>query len=221
MAKRPNRWGEYGPVLKLTFYLFRLSELISVSYWLRKVLTSDYCSRENNSEWDATFYGCYVLGWFGALILALVFAPLSGIPGAIFAWAALYRLQDLLFGTIGDAFEFFTVGGLWQSKVLLAILNIGQIVTIFAIAFAAMTPISAFSPLAPSGRVGHFFLSWSTLPPLGSGFAAVTTRARVMVMVESGVGVILTVIAVSRFLSKTDPTPTTSDRPTPTVPDPD
>ena len=126
--------------------------------------------------------------------------------GLAFAWLALYRLQDLLFGTIADCFGFQPFNGEWQSKVVLAIINIVQIVMIFAIAFLVFTTANAFSPPAPSGRFGHFYLSWNTLPPLGNGFAAQTVRARLLVMIESGAGVLLTVIALSRFLSNSDKT---------------
>jgi hypothetical protein len=199
MAEEFDSESAAGPLLTLIYYAFQVSHEVSLSR-LRRVRPFDRCT-------DAVFFGSYVLAWAAALSLLLAFAPLSGVGGVIVASIALYRLQDLLFGTIGDAFEFYVAGGRWQSKVVLAIVNIGQVVTIFAIAFAVFTHPAAFSPTAPHGRFGHFFLSWSTLPPLGSGFAAQTTRARAMVISESAVGTILTVIAVSRFLSKTDPTP--------------
>jgi hypothetical protein len=97
---------------------------------------------------------------------------------------------------------------------VLAIVNIVQIVTIFAIAFLVFTSHAAFRPAVPPSRFGHFYLSWDTLPPLGSGYAAQTVRAQALVMTESAVGVLLTVIALSRFLSN----PETGDESAPAGP---
>jgi hypothetical protein len=110
----------------------------------------------------------------------------------------------MLFGTIGDAFRFDTINGTGSSKVMLAVFNVFQIVVIFAIVFYVLLPDQAFMPRVPSGRFGHLFLSWSTLPPLGSGVFAKTTRARSLVMVESGAGILVTVVALGRFLSAPD-----------------
>jgi hypothetical protein len=181
-----------SPALWLVGCICWISGKLSLGYWI------------SHRERDSKFYGYYALGWLAVLLVILCFAPTSGNLGLAFGWLALYRLQDLLFGTIGDALQFQSFNGDWRSKVVLAIINIVQIVTIFAIAFLVFTTTSAFSPLAPPGRFGHFYLSWNTLPPLGSGFAAQTVRARVLVMIESAAGVLLTVIALSRFLGNSD-----------------
>ncbi len=184
-----------SPPLWLVKCICLVSGKISLGYWIGRVL---------RLERNSIFYGYYALGWLILLLVILSFAPTSGKWGLALGWLALYRLQDLLFGTIADCFGFLPFNGEWQSKVVLAIINIVQIVTIFAIAFLVFTAANAFSPPAPSGPFGHFYLSWNTLPPLGSGFAAQTTRARLLVMIESAAGVLLTIIALSRFLSNTD-----------------
>ncbi len=194
------RMKEYGPVLGTVYAVFWLSEHVSVSYWGRRALRGDVQPRKANADWQAWFYGSYVVVWFIALLLILALAPVSGGWSLFFVGVVLYRLQDMILGTIGDAFDFNRAGGVWMHKVMLAIVNIAQIVMIFAFVFLVLTPERAFAPAPPLGRFGHFFLSWSTLPPLGSGFAAHTTRARVLVMLESAAGVLLTVIALSRFL---------------------
>ncbi|MGD0376754.1 MAG: hypothetical protein ABSB01_19480 [Streptosporangiaceae bacterium] len=177
--------------MALIYGIWWTSEKMSLSYLAGRVF---------KSARDSSFYGWYVLIWLAGLLAILRLTPTSGFLAAFFAWLALYRLQDLLFGTIGDAFQFRTFEGSGTSKVVLAIVNIVQIVTIFAIAFLVFTPRTAFSPAAPPSRFGHFYLSWSTLPSLGSGFTAETLRARVLVMSESAAGIVVTVIALGRFL---------------------
>jgi hypothetical protein len=191
-----------GPVLGFVYFIVWVSEKISVAYWLTKI-----------TKWqrDSIFYGYYVSGWLAALLVILSYAPMSGNWGLAFGSLALYRLQDLLFSTIGDALC-HPFPGSPPSKIVLVIINIIQTVTIFAIAFLVFTSIHAFSPSAPLSRFGHFYLSWSTLPPLGSGFAAETTGARVLVMIESGIGILLTVVTLSRFLSGPDPGPGTQSQ---------
>ena len=218
MDSEPPEAQVYGPVLRIVYGLFRLSGWASAAYWLRKPFTNYERDKETR------FFGTYVLVWLVGLVAILRFAPISGNVGLAFAALALYRLQDLLFGTVGDAFRFNRqgIGGSWRSKVMLAVVNIVQIVTIFAIVFLVLTCPADFSPVAPAGRFGHFFLSWSTLPPLGAGFAALTTRTRVLVIIESGTGVVLIVVALSRFLSLTEgttPAPA-ADPAAPTVPTP-
>jgi hypothetical protein len=193
-----------GPVNTLVFGLFEASKFVSIGFRLHDRLTNRKTTRQNAPNFDTWFFGLYVLAWLAALLVILQWAPLTGNWGLAFAALAIYRLQDMILGTIGDAFVFNTIGGTGGSKVLLAVVNIFQIVVIFAIAFYVLLSNSAFMPPAPTGRFGHLFLSWSTLPPLGGGFVAQTTRARALVMVESAAGVLLTVIALSRFLSAPD-----------------
>jgi hypothetical protein len=205
MESKTEKWTVMdGPVSGLVHVLFRVSCLISAGWWLHRWMVKRKPRRENDPTFDTWFYGVYVLAWLAVLIVVLFCAPLSGAWGIVFAAVALYRLQDMLLGTIGDAFVYNRIGGAMASKVLLAAFNIFLIVTIFAICFYALLPRDAFTPSAPSGRFGHLFLSWSTLPPLGSGFFPNTTRARSLVMIESAAGVILIVIALSRFLSGPD-----------------
>jgi hypothetical protein len=193
-----------GPVSGLMYIIFRISKFFSLGFRLNAYLIKRKPSREDNPAFDTWFFGIYVLAWLGALLVILMWAPLEGNWGLAFAALAFYRLEDMVFGTIGDAFVFNTIGGTGGSKVLLAVINLFQIVVIFAIVFFVLLPRTAFNPPAPVGRFGHLFLSWSTLPPLGSGFLPLTTRARSMVMVESAAGVLITIVALSRFLSAPD-----------------
>ena len=123
------RWRDAGaylrdsPVLGLIFCVCYASERISVGYWIGKL---------TRRPQDSQFYGWYVVGWLVALLLMLGLAPASGSWAVALAWLGLYRLQDMLFGTITDAFGFVRFAGSWQSKVVLAIFNIVQVVTIFA-----------------------------------------------------------------------------------------
>lgn len=151
---------------------------------------------------NSSFYGFYVLGWLALLLVVLIVVPMSGILGLAVGSLALYRLQDMLLGTIGDVFASQPYEGPWASKVAIVIVNIVQVVIIFAIAYLVFTPNNAFSPPVLPGRFDHFYLSWTGLLPLGSAFAAETLSAKILVMSESGAGVLLILIALSRFLGK-------------------
>ena len=184
-----------SPVLRLIYIACRLSEFISVGSWI---------GRLTGRRPDSAFYGWYLIAWLAGLLVALGFAPGHGNWTLAVACIGLYRLQDLTLGTISDAFMFRRFTGSWQSKVGLAIVNLAQLVVIFALAYLAFAPGTAFRPAPPPGRFGYIYLSFSSLPALGSGFAAQTQVARVLVMIESAVGIALTVIALGRFLSITD-----------------
>jgi hypothetical protein len=184
-------------VLWLVYLIWAISKSISLGYWLLKLLTRLHDSDGLRNQ----FYGGYIFGWLLALGAILMFAPPSGFWGLAFGGLALYRLQDLLIGSVGDALEFHDFAGTWQVRTVQAIVNIIQVVTIFAIAYLVFTSSNSFSPTEPSGRLGHFYLSWSCIPLLGSGFMAETFGARWLVMIESAAAVLLTVIALSRFLA--------------------
>jgi hypothetical protein len=184
-------------VLWLAYLVWVISKHFSLGYWLLKFLTKVH----DRSGLRNQFYGSYVLGWLLVLVAVLIFAPTSGLWGLAFGALALYRLQDLLLGSIGDALEFHEFTGTWQVRTVQAIANLIQVVVIFAIVFLVFTTSKSFSPTEPPGRLGHFYLSWSCLPLLGSGFMAQTSGAMCLVMIESAAGVLLVVIALSRFLA--------------------
>jgi len=187
-----------SPPLALLFCICAISEQVSAGYWLARLLSR---------RLDTNFYGWYVIGWLAGLVVALAFGPSAGNWALVIACLALYRLQDMVFGTITDAFRFREFTGSWQGRVVLAILNIIQVVTIFAIVFGVFAPGRAFAPVPPHGPVGRLYLSWSSMPPLGSGFTGLTTAARGLSMLESAVGALLILIALSRFLANPENEP--------------
>jgi hypothetical protein len=149
----------------------------------------------------------YVLLWLIALILILFFVPTSGWLGGVLLGVAFYRLQDLIFSTLDNVFR-LTERSKRSDKydapnlVLLALVNVIQVVLIFAIAYLILTSHNprSFSDL-PTGRFSNFFLSWISLPPLGGGASPQSTMARILTMIEEGTGLLIIVIAIGRFLS--------------------
>jgi hypothetical protein len=184
-----------GPILQIARCIICISDKISAAYWIYRITKRRW-------DQDSDFYGFYVLGWLILLTGGLSIAPMSGNWGLAVGSLALYRLQDMLLGTIGDVFAPEPYKGYWASKVAVVLVNIVQVVIIFAITYLVFTTNNAFSPWVPSSRFGHFYLSWTGLLPLGSGFAAKTLWARILAMIESGAGVLLILIALSRFLGK-------------------
>jgi hypothetical protein len=197
-----------GPVLWIALFIMRISDRISAAYWISHAPCWISCvsgrNREHATPWkrDSVFYGYYVLVWLALLLVLLFLGPMSGNFGLAVGWLALYRLQDMLLGTLRDIFAPNPYDGSWASKVAVVIVNIVQVVTIFAISFLVFTAGRSFHPSVRAGRFEYFYLSWNSLPPLGSGFAAETLRARIFAIIESGTGVLLILIALSRFLGK-------------------
>jgi hypothetical protein len=118
------------------------------------------------------------------------------------------RLQELMFSTLDSALmltdsgrEAFR-GFAWQTALMLALVNIIQIVLIFAVAYLVLTGPNpgAFSHLS-AGRSSEFFLSWISLPPLGGGATPLSTTARALTISEEATGLLMIVIAVGRFLA--------------------
>ena len=142
-------------------HVCRWSRLLSAATWF-------------NLDQDERPIHYYVLFWLIALIPILSFAPTSGWPGLVLVGLAFYRLQDLIFSTLDNAFLLTTRSS--PSKkydltlVILALVNIIQIVLIFAIAYLILTgcnPKLFYNP--PTSRFDEFYLSWVSLPPLGGG----------------------------------------------------
>jgi hypothetical protein len=189
-SRRPD-----GPIIWIGSRIIRISDCISAAR-----LFGCLTGRKRDSD----FYGWYVMVWMVLLLLLLICMPMSGNLGLAVAALALYRLQDLLLGTIGDVFKRDPYHGSARSKVAVVVINIVQVVIIFAIVYLVFTVSSDFRPMVPPGRFGYFYLSWNSLPPLGSGFVPITLPARIIVTVESGVGILLIVVALSRFLGTDD-----------------
>jgi hypothetical protein len=149
----------------------------------------------------------YVLAWLVTLVVILVFCPISGWLRIPIVVLVFYRLQDLIFSTIDNAFKLTKRGRqppkyMWQTPLLLALVNIIQIVLIFAIAYLQLTgQNSAAFAHPPSDPFNAFFLSWISLPPLGGGATPMSTMARVLTINEEATGLLIIVIAIGRFLA--------------------
>src|SRR5439155_24092568 len=115
---------------------------------------------------------------------------------------AFYRLQDLLFSSLDNALDltgerdYEGFGFDSRSPVLIALVNLIQVIVIFGIAYfeLARHPRDSFFPPV-SGRFSYFLVSWHALPPLGSGGGAKTLMPLALSITESGVALILGVIA--------------------------
>ncbi len=145
--------------------------------------------------------------WVGLWLLALVFLALFGPTGGWIVLAVVfYRLQDLLFSTLDDTFSvtdrFDSFDG--GTKVLIALINLAQIVLIFTIAIMVLTTSSDWSNAAnPLTRGNAFVFSWSSLTPFAVSASVVDTVSRTLTVVESSIAVIIVLIALSRFMGVT------------------
>lgn len=174
--------------------------------WSRKISFATWLNLDVNQK--RTHW--YVLGWLGFLIFSLFIIPRSGWVGWLLVGLAFYRLQDLLFSTLDNVFH-LTKKSVRSSDwsltlVVLALVNIVQIVLIFAIAYRFLTghnPKSFENP--PSGSFDAFYLSWTSLPPLGGGASPHSIMAKALAMAEEATGLLIIVIAIGRFLGVADP----------------
>lgn len=160
-------------------------------------------------KWDLDERGIhnYVLFWLVALSLILAVGPTAGWAGLVMVGIVFYRLQEVIFSTLDNALSLTARGRqqpdfAWQTLLMLALVNIVQIVLIFAVAYLVLTGQNrgAFSQ-PPTGRFGEFFLSWVSLPPLGGGAAPASTTARVLTIGEEATGLLIIFIAVGRLLA--------------------
>lgn len=190
---QPRKKEQVGCCNKAFCRICCWSRDISVATWFRFDITE---KRIHN----------YVLFWLIVLI-SLLFVPTSGWPGWILVGVALYRLQDLTFSTLDNALQLTKRSELSDNydgltSVVLALVNIIQIVLIFAIAYLVLTGHNprSFSN-RPTGRLGEFFLSWISLPPLGGDASPRSTMAEILTIIEEGTGLVIIVIAINRFLT--------------------
>jgi hypothetical protein len=146
----------------------------------------------------------YVRLWLVGLILCTILWPKSGAAGLILLAIAFYRLQDLLFSTLDDALgitgRFRLAGG--TTKVLIALVNIVQIVLIFTIAFSVLTTKGDWGHLPVRfGTRYSFIISWSSLTPFTVNTNANDSLTWVLTMVESAIAVVILLVALGRFCS--------------------
>lgn len=163
----------------------------------------------DSEEWSIQ---TYVLIWLAGLSAILAFGPTTGWPRWFMLGIVLYRLQELMFATLDNAFKLTkrarrrdNAAYNWPTPLLLSLVSIIQVVLIFAIAYLILTgqnPAAFANP--PSSPFGAFFLSWISLPPLGGGANPLSTMARVLTIAEEATGLLLIVIAIGRFLAAPD-----------------
>ena len=162
-------------------------------------------------DWDAGEKAIHrdVFGWLVPLIAILAVGPAVGWPRFVMLSIVFYRLQELVFATLDNALMLTARGRAcrefaWQTPLMLALVDIIQIVLIFAVAYLMLTGLNPGAFTLPStGRFGEFYLSWISLPPLGGGATPLSTMARVLTISEEGTGLLIIVIAVGRFLAGT------------------
>jgi hypothetical protein len=175
-------------------FLCWLSHKVSIASW-------------HNLDAREGFIHAYVLVWLGVLSGLLALCPISGWLRFAVLGIAFYRLQDLLFSTLDNALRLTKRAQerpaySWRTPLMLALVNIIQIVLIFAIAYLLLTgqnPAAFAHP--PSGPFSAFFLSWISLPPLGGGAAPLSAMARDLTITEEATGLLIIVIAIGRFLA--------------------
>lgn len=158
---------------------------------------------------------CYVLFWLAVLIALATAAPRTGVWGLVVASVALYRLQDLLFSMLDDALD---LTGRFQqlemtSKVIIALVNIMQVVLVFTIVIGVFTSPADWTNVSDLARFKCFALSWGGLIPFGVSANAAKTDAQVISIVESAVAVILLLVSLTRFLSLPSAAPSTTTTP--------
>jgi hypothetical protein len=184
-----------------------LTAALTFMCWL-----SRWCSPArplDSKEWTIQ---TYVLIWLAGLSAILAFGPTTGWPRWFMLGIVLYRLQELMFATLDNAFMLTRrarrenlAAYEWPTPLLLSLVSIIQVVLIFAIAYLILTgqnPAAFANP--PSSPFGAFFLSWISLPPLGGGANPLSTMARVLTIAEEATGLLLIVIAIGRFLAGQD-----------------
>jgi hypothetical protein len=194
-----------GPIQWVVTGLCAVSRWVSLSFILPRPFRWSGHLEEN-----VIALHVYVLAWFGGLLAILLCGPVNGGWSLVLVGVAFYRLQDFVMATLDQALALTGkrnwTGGSSQAPVLIALVNIGQLVLIFAIAYQILIgdPAigSSFTGPPLQGHFGHLVLSWRCVPPLGNGYVPTTMRARVLTMIESGSALLMITITLSRFLKK-------------------
>jgi hypothetical protein len=137
--------------------------------WLSRRSSPAWCL--DSEQWSIQGY---VLFWLVGLSAILAFGPTIGWLRFVMLGIVLYRLQELMFATLDNAFQLTERARRkdlpaceWPTPLLLALVSIIQVVLIFAIAYLILIGQNkaafASPPASPSDA---FFLSWISLPPL-------------------------------------------------------
>jgi hypothetical protein len=154
----------------------------------------------------------YVLLWVSLLFLLLMVASWIGQWRWILLIFALYRLQAILLSSVDDAFQLTSRSAQFRGAdpsgtqaILVVLVNIVQIIVIFAISYMTLGGSGGFVPHDPrhlSGGFDFLYVSWTTISTLGSGFSPATPTVRVLTMAETGIGFIMVALALTSFLSR-------------------
>jgi hypothetical protein len=185
----------------------------------------------NESEKGSSKLESYVLFWLGFLSSMLVLGPDSGGGALMIAGFGIYRLQDLVFASLDNVFGLTKRGNTWKRRsgvgpVVIALWNIVQVILIFALLYQNLAgggrPGVFEAPSRPavelSGWFSFLYLSWTTLFPPGSGYTPASTTARVLVMAESGSGLLIIGLTLAALISGIDKRQRRSMRPPPPPP---
>jgi hypothetical protein len=202
-----------------------VSGWVSGSTWLNL--------KDNKEEQGSRRLEAFVVGWLVVLCLLLFLGPASGCLAVAFAWLGMYRLQDLVFASLDNVFGLTQRGTKWKNRsgvrpAVIALWNIVQVIVIFSLGYQNLAGggTDVFEgpprhPSGPSGSFGFLHLSWTTLFPPGSGYTAISTPARVLVMAESASGLLIIGLTLAALLSRIDKDePPQGPVPPPPPPDP-
>jgi hypothetical protein len=153
----------------------------------------------------------YISFWLTALAMILAFGPSgSGWLSNLVLGITAYRLHDFFFSTIEEAlnltgrFESLRKEEYWKAPVVHVLVNVVQVILVFAIAIFILTTSTDWEPLStkvPFGRVGALFLSWNSVAAFGVRSDPASSRAFWLAMVESAVFAMVILIALTRFLT--------------------
>lgn len=179
---------------RATGVLCDLSTMISAPQWF---------------GWDENTQGymqLYILGWFAPLALLFAVAPESVWPwGLLVLILPVYRLQDLFFATLVDGLNLRDTYAKYDAtgRILILLVNLLQIVIIFAILYRIIVGPDVSATLRDShSQFDYFLLSWKSLPPFGNLGDIQTRWGQALGMLEAGIGIVVGGIALGAFVGR-------------------
>lgn len=170
----------------------------------------------------------YVVFWLALLaILLFLIPPAGGTWALIIFGVAMYRLQDLVFAVMDDALgttcrslsfreprERFD-DSLARAPIAILLVNVVQVIIIFAIAFAYLNSQSGGRDIPNIGCQGqtaachsasdwfsYLYVSWTTLFTLGSGDSIVGRGSEAFVMLEVVVSLVIVGTGLATFIAR-------------------